>query len=1041
MNTTTPRLSFRIPTLVLLASCLGAGLAPTAQAIGVDNITLRKAAANATPMLADPKAAATALLAIKDEAELDKVLGGLAKAIHEKKAYKEAAAIYDALAARNTLRATLVGASLLLDVCEQIPQSAHALSKELLAFPDDLCERAAGLLKHPDPVVQAMGEWALALRVKKQDSSSARLDQQFNRGYSKAPWYAAWKARDTRTDLADDYVRQLVMLNRHRTLAGTAAAIEAADASLRRMLADPASKKPTAALSAYEALLTKARAHVATPGADLSRGHAGYLALRTMIRGLIQEARMEYPAEGFVFYTNPTLTGGTWNVNVPVVNSNNWPVGNLWVKRSAEPTVPATPLLPKEIGDGSVRGIDLAWEGDRVLFSFWHQPIDGKPPRGWSAEKNAAIYELALEGGGLKRVTNPEGYNDIQPVYLPDGSYVFVSDRSSYGNQCAGPILQNKRCTTLFRLDPKRSPEPYAISNNKDFDLHPHVLNDGTIAFTHWEYQERGLYSSHNVWRCRPDGTNMDAYYKQHLSSPFSMRDVRQAPDSETHIATIQGHHDGMNGPLVLVNPSLGINTAEAIWMLTPGCSEIEGGEGPASNQVVAGGGVQNRGGSYANPFPISDKVFLASGDLSRSESEFVVYYLDVWGNRELLHKDDDMSCYMPQALRARKRPPVIADTVKPDQTYATAFLEDVYRDLPGVEKGAVKFLRMSQSLMLPAPVYTAEEKAAAADNYNHLHYLPGDATMHHFGHWQWSPSRMIGLIKVEEDGSAFFKVPAGTPVYLQALDANLTEVRRMRTSFTLQRGEFRSCTGCHESRLETVGNRRPLPRLTLAQGPQTPVPAPWGETVLDFKKDIQPIFDASCVSCHGQTNPKGGLELTGREIGGFAQSYRAIFGLKPTDPTPVKELDWHLVLNPGAKNDRYITEKDAVKIFKAMQNNQWPGQLVSISDRMGDSAITQPNQFGSGQSKLIRTLLDDPLHRDQVRAKMTPEAWLALVTWVDYNAVYNGTLFDVSQFNKTKTFTRLPYDLPSAWIPADVNPTFHNKADNTAIPPTGSGR
>jgi hypothetical protein len=480
-----------------------------------------------------------------------------------------------------------------------------------------------------------------------------------------------------------------------------------------------------------------------------------------------------------------------------------------------------------------------------------------------------------------------------------------------------------------------------------------------------------------------------------------------------------------MNGPLILINPSLGINNPAAMWMLTPGCSYIEGGEGPLAKQIVDGGGVPNRGGSYANPFPMSDKVFLASGDLTRSQAEFVIYYLDVFGNRELIHKDDDMSCFMPQALRPRKRPPVVADTTKPDETFATAFLEDVYRDLPGVEKGAVKYLRISQSLMLPAPIYQEGD----VWKYNHLHYLPGDATMRHFGHWQWSPSRTIGLVKVAADGSAYFKVPAGTPVYLQALDENFCEVRRMRSSFTLQRGEFRSCAGCHESRTETVGNRKPLSRDTLSVGPQDPIRPPWGDTtVLDYKKHIQPIFDRNCVSCHGQKDPGGGLDFTGREIGGFAQSYRSIFGLKPGDPTPVKELDWHFVLNPAAKNDSYISDKKAVADFIRMQANEWPGQLVSISDRMDDSSITRPLQFGSNKSRLIRVMLDDPMHSKDVMPKLADEEWQALVAWVDYNAVYHGTIFDVSGFSKTGKFTRIPYELPSPWEPADVNPTFLNQ-------------
>jgi hypothetical protein len=197
-------------------------------------------------------------------------------------------------------------------------------------------------------------------------------------------------------------------------------------------------------------------------------------------------------------------------------------------------------------------------------------------------------------------------------------------------------------------------------------------------------------------------------------------------------------------------------------------------------------------------------------------------YVIDVWGNRELLHRYRDLSCFEPQALRRRVRPPVVADTVRPDATHATAFVENMYRDLPGVEPGSVKYLCISQSLMLPAPV-----DVARTEIYNHLHYLPGDATAHHFAHWAWSPSRTIGIVRVEPDGSAYFKVPAGTPVYLQSLDENHCEIRRMRTSFTMQHGEFRSCTGCHETRLESVGNLKPMSRDTLDRGPKTPETRP----------------------------------------------------------------------------------------------------------------------------------------------------------------------------------------------------------------------
>jgi hypothetical protein len=385
------------------------------------------------------------------------------------------------------------------------------------------------------------------------------------------------------------------------------------------------------------------------------------------------------------------------------------------------------------------------------------------------------------------------------------------------------------------------------------------------------------------------------------------------------------------------------------------------------------------------------------------------------------------MSAFQPHPLRERPRPPHVADTVNPEMDYATTFVENVYRDLPGVESGAVKYLRISQRLFLPAPV----RKDGQSYDHNHLHFLPGDATGYHFAHWTWAPTRTIGIVPVKEDGSAFFKVPAGTPVFLQALDENFCEVRRMRSSFTLQRGEFRGCMGCHESRLEVVGTRPIYPEETLKHGPATPEPPSWGDTVaLDFREHVQPIFEKHCVSCHGQDNPAGNLELTSREIGGFTQSYRALFGLKPEDPTPVVELDWHKALHPEAADADYIDEKRAARdIAKQMQANTWPGQLVSISDRHSDASITQPYQFGSNKSKLIRTLLDEPEHA-KIRRKMTEDEWLRLVTWVDYNAVYHSTVIDVRRFKEDGSLPRVKYDLPSPWKPGDTNPTFYNTYD-----------
>lgn len=1018
----------RYPVLVLLLVCA----MPASRALEPEKpLSLKRQAElqAQTRAVGSARAHADRLLGLRDEDELERALLVLGRVCAKGGDGKLAGEIFDELRARRDPRASIIAAELLLQTVGVSKVGSFAPAPGILTFPPALCDRAASLLGDPDPVVQAMGEWALALRVKKQGSTVKRIDQLFAPRAADRGWLERWAARPAAQALADDHARQLVQLNQHRDLVGVRAANDALHQRLRAMLAAPGGRPPApAALSAYASALAEAKRRTEGREAELVTAHRAHLALRAAGRALVEGARPEFPSEGFVFYTARSIPGGVWNVNVPVTGDTNIPGGEVWVKRSADPAAPATALLRGALGDGSLLGLDLDWEGRELLFSFWHQPIDpAAQPRGWR-QGNARLYRLPISGGKPRSLTDAPGYNDIEPSFLPDGGVVFASDRSGFGNQCAGPFLQDKRCTTLFRLAPGAGAQPIAISNNKDFDRHPHVLNDGTVAFLHWEYQERGLYDTHAVWRCRPDGSGMDAFFKQHIGRPMSIRDAHAVPGSELCVATAQGHHDGHNGPVLLFNPARGINAADTMLLVTPGAGAVEGGLGQLGEQIVPEGGVRTRGGSFINPFPLSEKAFLVGHDLTNTEADFALYYIDVWGNRELLHRDPGFGCFSPHPLRARVRPPVVADVAKPNQDHAVAFVEDVYRDLPGVERGAVKYLRLSQSLPLPAPV----EEADPRKRFNHLHWLPGDATTSHFSYWSWSPSRTVGLVRVAEDGSAYFKVPAGTPVYLQALDEHYLEVRRMRTSFTLQRGEFRGCAGCHESRQESAGTALRYPRETLAAGPQTPEPPAWGEgTVLDFRKHIQPIFDRACVSCHGERSPAGGLELTAREIGGFAQSYRSLFGLKPTDPTPVRAMEYHLALHPEAKGARYVSDRAAAPIHQRMQRNEQPGQLVWISDRLSGAEITQPRQFGSGKSPLILRLLDpkDAAHRDLPR-KIGRDDWLALVTWIDHNANYHSTLMDKSSYTRTKEIRRVPYELPAIWVPGDTGPLFLNRAN-----------
>ena len=999
------------------------------------------------PILNSPDAAAqlTAYLrATEDQVLLDKSLVALVETAGKKKQWALLEEVVDTLTASNDTASTILAAEIMLRLVDRSKAGRLGGPVDTDDLPDSLMDRAAALLDYPDPVVRGIAEWTLSLRVGKQDMGAGFLRKMFEPGPTSAAWYEKWRAVPVERRLAYDYARQLAHLNRHRTLAGVAAEIEAVNERLGAMMREDASdgEASLAAATTYRTAERDAREAVA--GGNLEVAHMAYLNLRKAARAVIESARAEFPAEGFVFYTSYEVTGGYWNVNIPARHTNK-PGGDIWIKRNADPAESAIPLVAEKMSTpGSVRGIDLTWESDRVLFSWYHQPYSDAYPHGWDRAGSASLYALDLDSGEIDRLTDHLSFDDIEPCWLPDGGVMFASNRSGFGNQCSGAFHQTKVCTTLFRLDESRADEPIAISNNKDFDRFPHVNNDGTVSFMHWEYQERGFYNQHTVWRARPDGTNMDALYKQHINAPMSIRDARQIPDSPLFVGTAQGHHDGHQGPVILFDPSQGINNEEAMWSLTLDCTPIEGGLGPLENQIVAEGGVANRGGTYINPFPMSEQAFVVSHEMTGDVTNYGIYYIDVWGNRELLHREPSTSSFEPMPLRQRARPPVIPNTVDPGADHATVFVENVYRDLPGVEPGAVKYLRISQRLMLPAPEYEYD----GDDQFNHLHWFPGGSTGRHFSYWTWAPTRTVGLVEVEEDGSAFFKVPAAMPIFLQALDEDYLEVRRMRSSFTLQRGEFRSCIGCHESRLETAGSRPNYPVGTFQRGPQQPEPPSWGDrTVLDYEQHIQPILDQHCVSCHGQDKPEGGLEFTARHIGGYMQSYRTMFGLGPDQGNPLKggggsinnEVKILQALEPGLDLSELNTDKDQAKdMIRDMQAGTFPGMLVSISDRHSNADITMPYAFGSTQSKLIQTLMNDPEHRDDVKANMTEEEWLKLVTWIDHNAVYHSTVIDKSDFGRDQDgpLYRVEFNLPSPWTPADTMPSFYNSAQTEVNTP-----
>lgn len=659
-------------------------------------------------------------------------------------------------------------------------------------------------------------------------------------------------------------------------------------------------------------------------------------------------------------------------------------------------TRPVRNILDGQLGPGHVHGMDLWWDADRVVFGYARKetsapPILPWPPAPLTCRNNVHeglrktiepthIFEINVDGSGVRQLTDHHYWSDLDPTYLPDGKIAFVSERCGYSLQCNhDPRLDETSCN-LYVMFPDGS-GIRRLSANKDGDYLPHCLDDGTIGYTRWEYQERNLTQIQSLWFVRPDGTWADALFKQHMNDPWALEDVRSIPNTpgRKFVAIAAGHHTLAAGPVVVISAAAGLNSPAGLRIVTPGVSPPEGG---MSGTPVDEGGVCDDGGHYMTPWPLSDKYFLAAYSYLNTwpkgapeyyrgldEKGYALYLIDVFGNKELIYRDPEISCFTPIPLRPRIRPPIITDTTDPTLPYAVCTLSDAAFGCEGIDAEQVRYLRVSHRLPWPYDERSGGmryERVALSEGLN------------------WTPVQVLGTVPVEADGSAHFRVPVDTPVYFQLLDENFMELRRMRSFISFQPGEVRSCVGCHESR-----STAPTPKpglMALKREPSIPAPPPWGNRPLSFLRDVQPVLDRHCVACHGGLKPAAGIDLGGGLTTGLR--FKTLHGRE-------LGLDGH--------NTAY--------------RSLITGGLVAYSNKSDPAdVLSKPLAFGSHRSKLIAALREGECGK---RVELSSDEWLRLVTWVDGNAPYHDNFINTRP-------EKPAYDLPADEQLLDAIATIH---------------
>jgi hypothetical protein len=469
---------------------------------------------------------------------------------------------------------------------------------------------------------------------------------------------------------------------------------------------------------------------------------------------------------------------------------------------------------------GGVRDPQMHYDGKKILFSY----RKGGTPY-------YHLYEINIDGSGLRQITN-EKYDDIEPVYLPDGDIIFCSSRANRFVQC-----YFVRVATVHRCKADGT-EIRALSCNIEQDNTPWILPDGRILHQRWEYIDRSQVRYHHLWTMNPDGTNQMVYYGN-MHGSIVMIDAKPIPNTEKVIVSFSPGHGRKEhaGVMTVVDPR----------------------NGPDDRKMAVR---INNDGSLRDPYPVSETCFLAARETD-------IRVLDDKGNSHMLYdlpKEwviGPMKVHEPRPLRARKRERMIPSRVNLAAPTGTVILQDVYigRNMKGVKRGDIKKLLVVEALPKPINFSGGMEPLT----------MGGSFTM----------ERVLGTVPIEADGSASFEVPALRSIFFVALDESDLSVKRMQSFMTVQPGERLSCVGCHEERGKTAppGTRsKAMFRMPSKIKPVAGVP-----DIYDFPRDIQPILDKHCLPCHGSTKTDKGGPYAGKVLldGGrgpmYSHSYRTI--------------------------------------------------------------------------------------------------------------------------------------------------------------------
>ncbi len=575
----------------------------------------------------------------------------------------------------------------------------------------------------------------------------------------------------------------------------------------------------------------------------------------------------------------------------------------------------------RPVDRGYVGEADVHWNADRVLFTQ-------------SDAKHWFVAEIGIDGKDYRRVTQmPDDVDAYDACYLPNGKIVFGSSAPMQAVPC---WHGQKVVSNLFTADADGR-NARRLCYDQDHNFHPSVTPDGQVLYHRWDYTGINHIFMRQLMVMNPDGTGQRAIYGSNSWFPNALYFPRPLPTARGRfVAVLSGYHGPHRmGQLVVLDVNRGTREHTGI------VCRISGRGDPIAPRI-RDNLVADDWPKFLHPFPLSDKHFLVAAQLRRG-GRWGIYLADVFDNLVLVAERPDFGLFEPVPVLRQSVPPVIPERIDLTTSEATTFIQDIYQGpgLAGVPRGTIKSVRVVAY---------------------HFGY-PGLAGPDVVG-WggPWEVMRILGTAPVREDGSAAFRIPACTPIAIQALDEHGKAVQLMRSWYTAMPGEQVGCVGCHEDLRESP---RQSALAAFDRPPDTLRPWYGPARGFSFAREVQPVLDRHCVSCHDGSQP-GLCDLRGAEA---RPDYRG----RPLSALAVQRL--HPSLKPCEGFVRYTPSYEVLAPLV---------RRVGIED---DVSLLVPGEYYADTSPLIQLLA-----KGHGGVRLDREAWERLFTWIDLNAPCHGT-------------------------------------------------